>query len=157
MSSLGRVITGECAFTQKLEYVPDATVWHSEALPGRGRTAQMSQPGLLGNFSAALILPTKPPVCQYPKLLSSSDWNSVGKGCSRLMNKFLPDVIFLCCPEWRPLAKCLLVLDTTSHQRNARKELQWKRRKEPDESADMVPPNRHKDSLLLSSHLLPCP
>jgi len=52
MNSPGRVLT----FTQELEDVPNATVLHSEAVPGRGRTAQMSQPGLPGNFSAALIL-----------------------------------------------------------------------------------------------------
>jgi len=48
------------------------------------------------------------------------------------------------------------VLDTTSHQRNAHRELQRKRRKEPDESVDTVPPRWHKDSLPLSSHLLCC-
>ena len=64
MSSLGKVLTGECPFTQELEDVPNATVLHSEAVPGRGRTAQMSQPGLPGNFSAALILSKK---CQLAK------------------------------------------------------------------------------------------
>lgn len=56
MSNLVRVLTGECAFKQELEDVPNATVLYSEGVPGRGRTAQMSQPGLLGNSPAALIL-----------------------------------------------------------------------------------------------------
>lgn len=65
MSSLGRVLTGECACRHIVcEVVPNATVLHSEGVPGRGRTAQMSQPGLLGNFSAALILSKK---CQLAK------------------------------------------------------------------------------------------
>lgn len=42
MSSLGRVLTGESAFTQKLEDVPHATVFDSGESKGRGRTAQMS-------------------------------------------------------------------------------------------------------------------
>lgn len=44
------------------------------------------------------------------------------------------------------------MLDTTSHHRNAYKELQRTRRKEPDESVDTVPPHWHKGSVLLSSH-----
>lgn len=56
MSNIVRVLTGDCAFIEELEDIPNATVLHSEAVPGRDRTAQMSQPGLLGNSPAALIL-----------------------------------------------------------------------------------------------------
>lgn len=64
MSSLGRVLTGECAFTREREVVPNASFFHSEGVPGRDRAPEMSQPGLLGNFSAALILSKK---CQLAK------------------------------------------------------------------------------------------
>lgn len=55
MSSLGS-FNRWMSFHQELEDVPNATALYSEAVSRRGRTAQMSQPGLPGNFSAALIL-----------------------------------------------------------------------------------------------------
>lgn len=65
--------------------------------------------------------------------------------------------MIFCLPLNRePLAKSLLVLDTMSHHRNAHEELQWRSRKESDESTDTVPPHWHKDSLLCLSHLHCC-